>query len=108
MTLMCSTEALTEGDVWKAIAKVREMEIQASPTVGFPLFLQDVQDWYMSKILRRVAPLIHTSAILMLGVSGIGKTPILEIIMAMVSRYHKRAEKEKDWMCAEFREACSP
>ena len=48
------------------------------------------------------------SAILMLGVSGIGKTPILEIIMAMVSRYHKRAEKEEDWMCAEFREACSP
>ena len=94
-----------EADVWRAMAKIREQEVQAAPTVGFPLFLADVQDWYTTNILSRLAFSLMSNSVLMLGVSGVGKTPVLEIIMSMVSRYHKRTMKEEDWACAEFREA---
>ena len=94
---------LNESDIWSAIKKIREMEVQAAPIVGFPFFIQDLEDWYVNDILDKVAHLWKTNPLLMLGVSGVGKTPALQVIMSCVSRWHKKRLEQEDWMRSEMR-----
>ena len=83
---------LSEADIWRAISKLREMEVQAAPIVGFPFFISDLEDWYVNDILAPISHLWLSNPVLMLGVPGVGKTPVLHVIMALVSRWQKKAD----------------
>jgi hypothetical protein len=98
---------LSAGDVAAALRKIREMEVQADVIINYPFFLSDVEDWYLEQVVFPLMGSFRMKAVLMLGMAGIGKTPVLHVLMSAMSRWHKRACGKDDWHEAEFRTASS-
>lgn len=102
-----SVAQFTSADVRESIKNLREGEICAETTDDYPLFLQDVEAWYMDAIIEVMLPTIEMKSVIMLGRAGVGKTPIMQIIASAWSRRQKKALKVDDWRKGEFRTASS-
>jgi hypothetical protein len=93
------------GDVWQSMKKIRDMELQAEIVKNYPFFLSDIEDWYVDSIIQPMVSKLRRKGVLMLGAAGIGKTPVLQILMSAMSRWHKHHAGIDGWTEAHFRTA---
>jgi len=80
----------TDRLVEKAFTKLREEGVLAKVVTECPYTIQTLSPWFVDEILSDLAPHLHTRSLGLIGKSGVGKTPAMEAIACVFSRYWKR------------------
>ena len=76
--------------VEKAIVKLREQGTLAKVVTGCPYTLKSLSPWFVDNVLAELVPHLHLRSLGFIGRAGCGKTPVLETVACMMSRYWKR------------------
>ena len=80
----------TEKYIEKACTKLREQGSLARAVADCPYTLKTLQPWFVDGVLTQLAPHLDIRSIGFIGSAGSGKTPAMETIACMFSRYWKR------------------
>ena len=76
--------------VEKAIGKLREQGTLAKVVTGCPYTIKSLSPWFVDEVLAEIVPHLQLRSLGFIGRAGCGKTPALEAVACMMSRYWKR------------------
>ncbi len=79
-----------EGLIKEAIRQLKEEGALAKTVLNCPYTLNTFQPWFIDRVLADLVPHMKVRSLGLIGRSGCGKTPVMEGIANMFSRYWKR------------------
>ena len=94
----------TDQLVQKAFKAMKEEGCLATVSTDCPYTIQTLSPWLVDNVLVHLMPHLTTKSLGLIGKAGIGKTPVLETICCVMSRYWKRKLGLPGQAC--FRTAC--
>ena len=69
---------------------MKEEGCLATVSTDCPYTIQTLSPWLVDNVLVHLMPHLSTKSLGLIGKAGIGKTPVLETICCVMSRYWKR------------------
>ncbi len=79
-----------EGLIKEAIRQLKEEGALAKTVLNCPYTLKTFQPWFIDLVLADLVPHMKVRSLGLISRSGCGKTPVMEGIANMFSRYWKR------------------
>ena len=80
----------TDGIIERALKKLAEEGCLAKVVTDCPYTLHTLAPWFVDQVLVKLVPHLHSRSFGLVGCAGVGKSPVIETLACVFSRYWKR------------------